>query len=43
MHNKFVNKNSLVLGPVIINEKNNEIKAIPELLELLYLNGVVII
>jgi len=38
----WINKNGLVLGQVKTNEKSNEIKAIPELLDLLYLKGATI-
>ena len=37
-----MNKNGLVLGQVKTNEKSNEITAIPELLDLLYLKGATI-
>jgi predicted transposase YbfD/YdcC len=38
----WANANQLVLGQVKVNDKTNEIKAVPELLEILYLKGCIV-
>ena len=42
MVSAWASQNRLVLGQRKVNEKSNEIKAIPELLKVLDLNGAVV-
>jgi len=42
MVSAWANANQLVLGQVKVNDKSNEIKAVPELLEILYLKGCIV-
>jgi predicted transposase YbfD/YdcC len=42
MVSAWANANRLVLGQVKVNDKTNEIKAVPELLEILYLKGCIV-
>jgi len=42
MVSAWANANRLVLGQVKVNDKSNEIKAVPELLEILYLKGCIV-
>jgi len=42
MVSAWANKNQLVLGQIATDEKSNEITAVPELLEVLYLKGCIV-